>query len=467
MKKPLNKKEYYVYGLIDPRDNQYFYIGKGKGKRYNSHLKENLKDVTNPYKYFRIKEIETENLKVKIEILFPYLTEKDAFKLEKIIIYKIGRKVFREGNLLNFVPGGVWSPGESLFYESKPNLDFDIDSLDFVAKEKFLSIKKTSTIIHLDEINPKYLIYKYLLNGSLISIDSIACFFKNKNTIELFFEINNENLPIYDTGYIYSKKPIFDFYFSERLISLNQHLFEPQFMKEIDNKLKKKDDFTLELKQNGLSRIKVKFEKEIFKIETFYANNNIQNKKHLKNGKPFGKWFEYYENCELKGITKYYTNGELFTRENYSKKGFLKYKSECFKNGRIKKTWNYFDNGLLYCFDEHSEDWNSALRKIYYPNGQIKYSYSNFNKHTQYSYYDENGKLIEELDQNESFIRYNSNGEIINISNSKHINFVNPFKNLSVSQAESDSYKINNEEKMESDEDWKLYNELLNNIDSH
>ena len=29
--------EYYVYGLIDPRNDSIFYVGKGKGKRYLDH----------------------------------------------------------------------------------------------------------------------------------------------------------------------------------------------------------------------------------------------------------------------------------------------------------------------------------------------------------------------------------------------------------------------------------------------
>lgn len=33
---------FYVYGLIDPRDDKIFYIGKGKNNRKDSHLKEEL-----------------------------------------------------------------------------------------------------------------------------------------------------------------------------------------------------------------------------------------------------------------------------------------------------------------------------------------------------------------------------------------------------------------------------------------
>ena len=35
---------YYVYALIDPRDNRIFYIGKGKGNRIFQHAKDALYD---------------------------------------------------------------------------------------------------------------------------------------------------------------------------------------------------------------------------------------------------------------------------------------------------------------------------------------------------------------------------------------------------------------------------------------
>jgi hypothetical protein len=38
---------YYVYQYIDPRNNLPFYIGKGKGKRYQTHLFETADNTEN------------------------------------------------------------------------------------------------------------------------------------------------------------------------------------------------------------------------------------------------------------------------------------------------------------------------------------------------------------------------------------------------------------------------------------
>ena len=40
----IEKLNYYVYRLIDPRNGQTFYIGKGKGNRVFAHVNEALKD---------------------------------------------------------------------------------------------------------------------------------------------------------------------------------------------------------------------------------------------------------------------------------------------------------------------------------------------------------------------------------------------------------------------------------------
>ena len=91
------KLGYYVYRLIDPRDGQTFYVGKGKNNRVFAHVKCELKkyegenylsedDNDTSTKIERIKEIKAEGLDV-IHIIHRHgLTEDVALEVEAALI---------------------------------------------------------------------------------------------------------------------------------------------------------------------------------------------------------------------------------------------------------------------------------------------------------------------------------------------------------------------------------------------
>lgn len=97
----IEKLGYYVYLLIDPRDNKVFYVGKGKGNRINQHLLGALDNKTEESdKINRIRVIQNSGLRVRHKVMRHGLTEEGAYEVECALIDFIGIK-----NLTNIVKG--------------------------------------------------------------------------------------------------------------------------------------------------------------------------------------------------------------------------------------------------------------------------------------------------------------------------------------------------------------------------
>lgn len=85
---------FYVYALVDPRDDKAFYIGKGTGNRIFSHEIESEKlGEFEKQKLQKIREIQREGFCVKRLIINWGLSEDEAFVAEATLI-----------NLLNYLP---------------------------------------------------------------------------------------------------------------------------------------------------------------------------------------------------------------------------------------------------------------------------------------------------------------------------------------------------------------------------
>ena len=85
---------FYVYLLVDPRDRSVFYVGKGTGHRCFAHVAEarmTLDDAVGDYeKLDRIREIESTDADVRIDLLRHGLTEAEAFLVESAAIDLLG-----------------------------------------------------------------------------------------------------------------------------------------------------------------------------------------------------------------------------------------------------------------------------------------------------------------------------------------------------------------------------------------
>ena len=94
---------YYVYQLVDPRNEQPFYIGKGKGRRAKTHLWD-IPETRNVYKENKIKEIRNCGLEPKIEYIAENIIDESlAYDIEEALIKKYGRKGYNKDGILTNV----------------------------------------------------------------------------------------------------------------------------------------------------------------------------------------------------------------------------------------------------------------------------------------------------------------------------------------------------------------------------
>lgn len=85
------QRRFYVYHLIDPRNGEVFYVGKGTGRRMRHHVREARgRKFGNARKCERILAIMDAGLEVIEQIVLCGLTETAAFALEAAEIERIG-----------------------------------------------------------------------------------------------------------------------------------------------------------------------------------------------------------------------------------------------------------------------------------------------------------------------------------------------------------------------------------------
>lgn len=92
---------FYVYELIDPRKNQPFYVGKGKGRRAATHLWE-IPETRNVYKENIIASIRADGLEPEIKYVADNIIDESiAYNIEASLIKRYGRKGYDKNGILS------------------------------------------------------------------------------------------------------------------------------------------------------------------------------------------------------------------------------------------------------------------------------------------------------------------------------------------------------------------------------
>lgn len=93
---------YYVYGLIDPRTNFPFYVGKGKGTRWQYHYSDkSILETANTEKTKIIMELKELNFTPRVIFYAQNIEDEQiAYNIEAVIIKSYGRKNYEKDGIL-------------------------------------------------------------------------------------------------------------------------------------------------------------------------------------------------------------------------------------------------------------------------------------------------------------------------------------------------------------------------------
>ena len=160
------ENKYYVYIYLDPRKpGKYhysevslcflyepFYIGKGKGNRYKTHLYES--NESNKFKKIKIKKIKDNN-QVPFIVILDGLSEEVAFLKEISLIKLIGRANLKKGTLTNLTNGGDGNSGHIHSDEHKNKIKNSLLNLHKSAPHKGMKYEDFYGVEKAKEIKNK------------------------------------------------------------------------------------------------------------------------------------------------------------------------------------------------------------------------------------------------------------------------------------------------------------------------
>ena len=129
---------FYVYALVDPRDNRIFYIGKGKDDRVFQHAKNALSENDQSLKLDIIRSIQKEGKQVISYIIRHNLSNETALIVESTLIDLLTYKKFNKSNQLANIAAGYhqWDEGIK-----------DVDEIDAIYNCPKININRGETLL--------------------------------------------------------------------------------------------------------------------------------------------------------------------------------------------------------------------------------------------------------------------------------------------------------------------------------
>ena len=135
----------YVYALVDPRNNQIFYVGKGTGNRVYQHAQAALADDSQSLKLSTIREIKGLGLEVKYYIIRHNLTEQEAYLVESSIIDLLTYPAFNKENILTNIVSGHHQWNEGIKTDEEINILYDCPKIEPIPGERLLLVSLNKT----------------------------------------------------------------------------------------------------------------------------------------------------------------------------------------------------------------------------------------------------------------------------------------------------------------------------------
>jgi hypothetical protein len=105
---------FYIYTYTDPRNDEIFYVGLGRNRRWKDHLRM-IKNGTHKNAHFsnKVKAIITDGDQPRITKIHEGLEKEEAERIERELIAKHGRRDLGTGTLVNGTDGGDGTRGWS------------------------------------------------------------------------------------------------------------------------------------------------------------------------------------------------------------------------------------------------------------------------------------------------------------------------------------------------------------------